>query len=270
MLNLLKLDLYKMFRQKSFYIIGIISIIFSAFISFMWARNEVAIYFASIKYNMTFDGMAFNTHIFEKIMLETLKNLPVYMPAIFAILFVCSEFSTGTIKNVLTRGLSREKILISKLICCILVTAIYFILSALAIFISIHSISEINTVPGSFDLTNNFYPILSIIFFTNIALVSAALFMSFFFKKAGISSMIFFVLFLIIVPILCVALMKNSTNPTDPYIYNKWIMPFFNEILTNEKPDKLSKYFGSSAIALVLYTLIPLGVTLPIFKKQDL
>ena len=270
MLNILKLDLYKMVRQKSFYIIGIISTAFSALFACINAGTVRSLYLGNLELakEQGIESLAINMPIIENVTLLILNDLALFMPALFAILFICSEFSNGTIKNIVSRGFSREKIFISKLICGIVTSIIYFTLTTLTVMISVRLVPELDKVPGSFDLSNEFYSLLGFILLTNIALVSVAILLSFAVKKSGIASMIFFVSFLLIIPIIGGLLKPNPATSSDPDIYSKWFMPTCTSLLINS--ERTFSNFRDCTITLALYTLIPLGISLPIFKKQDL
>ena len=106
MINILKVDLYKMFKTKSFYVIGIILAVFSALNAYMYARMILDEKIG------TFPHFYIS---FFKVFTENISSVAIYM-TLFVVLFTVSEFSNGTIKNIATKGYLRESIYFSKLI----------------------------------------------------------------------------------------------------------------------------------------------------------
>lgn len=94
MINILKVDLYKMFKAKSFYVIGIILAAFSALNAYAFAKisldaNEELL-------------MLINSNFFV-VFMQNVNSVVTYV-TLFVVLFMVSEFSNGTIKNIATKG----------------------------------------------------------------------------------------------------------------------------------------------------------------------
>ena len=118
MINLLKADLYKLFKNKSFYICLILSILFSYMTTMMnFAYNS----FSNAQSMYSLLQMPELNGIY---MLKTSFGVGMLFYSIFIAIFIASEFSWQTIKNIVSRGFSREKIYISKLISCSLTSII--------------------------------------------------------------------------------------------------------------------------------------------------
>lgn len=115
MLNLLRSDFYKLFRLKSFYICGIIATILGAFDVWFLNHNvnsELGIDASVLGYNGIYASVMCLGEV-------------VLLLSIFIAMFIPSEFSYGTIKNIASRGISRFNIYVSKLIVCAFVTVVY-------------------------------------------------------------------------------------------------------------------------------------------------
>ena len=125
MINILKVDLYKMFKAKSFYVIGIILAAFSALNAYAFAKisldaNEELL-------------MLINSNFFV-VFMQNVNSVVTYV-TLFVVLFMVSEFSNGTIKNIATKGYLRESIYFSKLIVGAISTLIYVTVVALSIYL---------------------------------------------------------------------------------------------------------------------------------------
>ncbi len=120
MINLLKSDFYKLFRIKSFYICGILASLLSVLgvILLNTAINSELGINASV---LGYDGIfALVTGTGQATLFITIMNS----------IFIPSEFSHGTIKNIASRGIERYQIYLSKIIIGIFVSVTYIILCA--------------------------------------------------------------------------------------------------------------------------------------------
>lgn len=127
MINVLTSDFYKLFQRKSFYICGIISAIFGIISVFLVKSTAPVIP----------DGMDASLLGYSGIGQISSGLIEVTLFAIiFLSMFVSSEFSFGTIKNIASRGVSRVQIYLSKLIVSIFVVVVYSLFSALSGFIT--------------------------------------------------------------------------------------------------------------------------------------
>lgn len=140
MLNMIKSDLYKLKRNRAFWINLILAVLVSGvFIIGMYTAmgSEITM--------MGFDMVT---------------NLPIYLGigfhhifiAIFVTAFVSAEFSYGTIKNMISRGTNRNHIVLSKIIVAslgamvILVSFIGNILLLSAVIWGFGSISSVSAI----------------------------------------------------------------------------------------------------------------------------
>lgn len=113
MINSLKSDFYKAFKSKNFYIALLVLLGFGLLI--------VALSYASGEYIY---GKAF--------FLEGMShNLTFVFSAIFISIFICSDFSSGMMRNYVSGNISRSKVFFSKAIVCLAVSVIFLVFSTL-------------------------------------------------------------------------------------------------------------------------------------------
>ena len=110
MIRLLKADLYKMFRMPSFWVTTLIAWAYNTF--FNCAGFYTSLRDAKRAYEVT--GSIINLKSFVPECAVFSINISVTFLAVFVIIFAAAEFSTGTIKNVATKGFMREEIYFSK------------------------------------------------------------------------------------------------------------------------------------------------------------
>lgn len=104
MSNLLKYDFYKLIRSKSFYICAVISLLISG----------LSVYLCAWGYNQTGYNMF---KPYDSIMgISDGLASPVLLMIIAVVIFIPSDFSFGTIKNMIYSGASRVNIYLSKLV----------------------------------------------------------------------------------------------------------------------------------------------------------
>lgn len=121
MFSVLKSDFYKLFCRKAFYICGLISGLVGVLLVVL-INNEFP-YAKELGYNginSTYIGLGQVT----------------LLATIFLSMFVSSEFSYGTIKNMCSRGISRAGIYLSKIIIGIFTSITYILFTAFCGFVS--------------------------------------------------------------------------------------------------------------------------------------
>ncbi len=135
MRHLLAFEYRKLWRSKAFYI--------CMFIMAALCMAQIAI----TKATMDFFSITSITEALDEATPEMLKYSGIkylmgacsstYIPIFFAILvtiFVCADFTEGTIKNIVSRGFTREKVFFSKAIVICTATVIFGIFSMLVNF----------------------------------------------------------------------------------------------------------------------------------------
>ncbi len=124
MLNLLNSDLYKLLRRKSFYICGLIVGALGV-IGVLLLNNMINSDFGIDAQTLGFNGIQSMSSAMSEITL---------LITIFMSIFIPSEFTFGTIKNIASKGRSRAEIYLSKLIMGIFVTITYTLFAAIVGF----------------------------------------------------------------------------------------------------------------------------------------
>ena len=176
MINILKVDLYKMFKAKSFYVIGIILAAFSALNAYAFAKisldaNEELL-------------MLINSNFFV-VFMQNVNSVVTYV-TLFVVLFMVSEFSNGTIKNIATKGYLRESIYFSKLIVGAISTLIYVAVVALSIYLPYIFVLR-GHITNEFEMPKYFINSFFIMLLHLLAYISIGLMIASLVRKSGLS-----------------------------------------------------------------------------------
>lgn len=176
MINILKVDLYKMFKAKSFYVIGIILAAFSALNAYAFAKisldaNEKLL-------------MLVNSNFFV-VFMQNVNSVVTYV-TLFVVLFMVSEFSNGTIKNIATKGYLRESIYFSKLIVGAISTLIYVAVVALSIYLPYIFVLR-GHITNEFEMPKYFVNSFFIMLLHLLAYISIGLMIASLVRKSGLS-----------------------------------------------------------------------------------
>lgn len=176
MINILKVDLYKMFKAKSFYVIGIILAAFSALNAYAFAKisldaNEELL-------------MLINSNFFV-VFMQNVDSVVTYV-TLFVVLFMVSEFSNGTIKNIATKGYLRESIYFSKLIVGAISTLIYVAVVALSIYLPYIFVLR-GHITNEFEMPKYFINSFFIMLLHLLAYISIGLMIASLVRKSGLS-----------------------------------------------------------------------------------
>lgn len=127
--KMLLFELRKLFRQKSFYICGIVVTAIMILSVFMCYSVE------QVMNHM--DGMSNMMSEYNGcyMLLSAIPSASVSLIlAIFISIYVCSEYSDMTIRNIIARGYTRAQFYVTKLVVSCLVAVIYIVLVWLAAF----------------------------------------------------------------------------------------------------------------------------------------
>lgn len=128
MVNLIKADFYKLFRMKSFYVNAILGMLMSI-------SGVCLVYFGTQNIPAEILGLnGIKVMIYAMGFMSSLSLLSLYC-TIFTSLFIPSEFSFGTIKNILSSGQNRISIYVSKLISSFFVVFTYTMLCSVSSFL---------------------------------------------------------------------------------------------------------------------------------------
>lgn len=146
MSRLLKADLYRLFRSKSFYVCTLVLTLLLCASAYLvdWTYTLQENAQVSIQTtNLLQDGISYGLWVFSG------GDSHIFM-AIFIAIFIASEFSHGTMKNIVSKGFPRYQIYLSKLIT---MTAFTFIMTMIAFLITTIAATLLTGVFGKLTWT---------------------------------------------------------------------------------------------------------------------
>lgn len=126
MWNVMKMDLYRMFRSKAMYVILAINVIFIAMVVYVLKYDPDDVVNA-VQVPGTVDA-------FQQI---ASSGIFCMFMSIFAVIFVCSEHVSGFIKNTASQVRSRSELVLSKVILMAIFTAVQYLVCVPALFLAI-------------------------------------------------------------------------------------------------------------------------------------
>lgn len=264
MYSLLKSDFYKLVHTKSFYICGILSAVFSS-LSILAYNFLILAGYGITDVSMlglnAVDGLKQGIFGFG----EAVTILVTIVTA----LFTACDFSHGTIKNILSAGVSRYKVYASKLIITLAVTVIFVILGAVSSFTTGAILWEVG------DLTRDLYlEMLQIIGMAILIEFSSAclyVMLGFMIKKTGVTVSIALLLNQIIVPLACAFAsmgIKNWFKLEEFDLLKYWPLTYarqITQIAEMEQQDIIT-----AVIVCVSYVVVTTVLGMIVFKKRDI
>lgn len=174
--RLIKFELRKMLRQKTFYVcVGVILLVVVLNVLILYMVDRVSSsFFGDTVVTGLYSGLQFI------IQAPSMMQMSILFP-IFITLFICNDFSEGTIKNVVSRGFTRTQIYFSKLIASTVAGLIFMVWAMLTAFVA----GSLVWGAGSIDVTKMLEGIGVLVLLT-VAYVTFDTFLAFLFrKKAG-------------------------------------------------------------------------------------
>lgn len=138
MINIIKMDLYKMFKSKNFYVVNVVLIVLVLSLAILMKASIGMSYDTAKKANFFYDaadGIKLDTtdpslteeryyaiqkarknsaNVDEFIMFQYAGPVMVMLMTVFMAIFICSEWDTGFIKNIIPLKNSRASLLVSK------------------------------------------------------------------------------------------------------------------------------------------------------------
>lgn len=163
MFNMIKMDLYRMFRSKSLYIIGIIfvAIIFStsAMVKFMTQDEKMSQMIEqaqsstedkqnvgmSISINPTSDG---KVSVLDDLYGNVSGKAIALFLVIFTVIYASADYTSGYIKNIAGQVRNRAMLIGSKAVCLFIYTVMFFI-----VYVGIQTLSD-TLILGYFKFGN--------------------------------------------------------------------------------------------------------------------
>lgn len=146
--KLLNFEFRKLFRQKSFYICGavfiaiiLISVItMNALLTFSNSMVEADGVTMTLIDDSVYTGLYMLMSAFSS------GNFSIIL-SIFTTLFICGDYTNGTLKNIIARGYGRVSIYAAKYIVTLCATTIYSVLGWLISFLSGSAFWGVGTLP---------------------------------------------------------------------------------------------------------------------------
>lgn len=260
MINILKVDLYKMFKAKSFYVIGIILAAFSALNAYAFAKisldaNEKLL-------------MLVNSNFFV-VFMQNVNSVVTYV-TLFVVLFMVSEFSNGTIKNIATKGYLRESIYFSKLIVGAVSTLIYVAVVALSIYLPYIFVLR-GHITNEFEMPKYFINSFFIMLLHLLAYISIGLMIASLVRKSGISIVCLFA-FLALIPLLLDILDKllGYVIETEIRMSNYFISTNLSYALSHVDLSIPDKDIVRVILVPICFFVASVAIGVTVFKKRDI
>ena len=199
MYHILKAEIGKLFRSRTFLICCIIAVVMSV-ITLASYEMMSEVYTPEVVENFnqqTATDSGVSVQVSEGLDFSFLKNLSgisvlemsfsgnvlTTLLAVLVSIFVCSEFSGGAIKNIASRGFSRTKIYTAKYIVCVIGGIILSIVVLLTTFLGGTLLWGVGETGG--DFTSNLLTFLGIQFLLNAALTGLMVFVSMAVRNTG-------------------------------------------------------------------------------------
>ena len=132
MFNLVKADLYRLFKTKSYYIVG--AILAAFILTLMYSLGDM------INSGVSAEQFDYGFNITNPQLIDLLYNvlMNTILPMIIGIgaaMYICTDYSSGYIKNIASSVNNKATIALSKFITMIVGVTIYFILMILLTYI---------------------------------------------------------------------------------------------------------------------------------------
>lgn len=136
MLNLIRTDMYKLFKSTSFRVCGVLFLILAGSENVLYRLMETI-----------GGGMREPATVISRI--QSTDTSYLLLLAIVISLFVGSEYTYGTIKNLASKNYERNKIFASKWLVSMLLTTVYFILNLMIVGITAAFYWETGDISGT-------------------------------------------------------------------------------------------------------------------------
>lgn len=272
--NLLAIDFYKIFRTKFFYVIGAVLSLLTAFSSAAVSISCISFYEEQIaksggtiinNFAGSYFGNAWN------IVFSNLANVGL-LASLMSILFVCSEFSFETIKNIASKGYKRAEIYLSKFLTSIVSLGIYFVLTFFVSFVTCVIVAS-GKVPNFFSFPSHmFLPLFFVLLFL-IVEVSLAVMVAFLVKKSGQAIAAYIVPTMVVNVLLNIvdtnifANMFHSEFRLSNYVYTSCFSEIMGGDLNSLIPSNNITRYSFVALGFLLLAIF-IGVYY--FKKKDI
>lgn len=199
MYHILKAEIGKLFRSRTFLICSIIAVVMSVILiasyemmsevytpEFIEKLNQQTATESGVSFQASEElDFSFFQNLSGISMLEMAFSGDVVttLLAVLVSIFVCSEFSGGAIKNIASRGFSRTKIYTAKYIVCAIAGIILAMIVLITMFLGGTILWGVGETGG--DFTSNLLTFLGIQFLLNVALTGLMVFVSMAVRNTG-------------------------------------------------------------------------------------
>lgn len=259
--KLLNFKFRRIFRQKSFYICCLIMIVVCVIPIFV-----INAFNHTIDSKMMPEGAIVTVgpdiEITGKYFLMTAisgSSIGVFL-AIFTSLFICGDFSSGTIKNVLSRGYGRSNYLVSSFIAAFWAASIMTLICLLSGFTAGTLLGELGT-----GWSASLIPILLVQLLIVFAFTSIYTAIAFLLRKTGAAiavSVLTSTVVSLITSLIDVWFFRESTFRTSDYLLSPVMSSVSNVSVSTEVLLK-------SAICAAIYLLVGLVLSYIAFRKRE-
>ena len=182
--QLFRFEFRKLFRQKSFYICGCVLIglilLTAVTLNMIYSLSQGNMEAGGVTVSASDDGFLY-TGIYMLVGAVSSSNFTIVL-AVFLSLFVCSDYTNGTLKNIIARGYSRTRIYAVKYMVSLAATTFYTIVCWLTGFLAGTAFWEIGSLSGT---TGDLIVSLLLQLLGNFAYTSLFFLIAVLFKKTG-------------------------------------------------------------------------------------
>ncbi|GAA0086123.1 hypothetical protein UT300007_25620 [Clostridium sp. CTA-7] len=245
MLNYIRADIYRNLNRKYFWI-------YTGIIAAMAVLVTVLFYISNGIPDKDFNlVLNIATQAF---------TLPIYLVGAFVEMATSDEQKNQTFKNVVSFGVTRNTIAISKVITAVILS----ILSAF-IILTAFSISGLILLGGPSDFLSEFLIRFSLASVLWIAAISIGTFIALVFNSSNISAIVYFGIFL---------MTKNIISLVSLLVWDKF--SYLNKLLISTKLNILAKEplimenIGPAILVGVIYTIVFTGLSMLYLRKKEI
>lgn len=182
--RLFKFEFRKLFRQKSFYICGgvLIGLILltAVTLNLLYNMTQGNMEAGGVTVSASEAGILYSG-IYMLATAVSSSNFTIVL-AVFLSLFVCSDYTNGTLKNIIAKGYSRTRVYAVKYIISLVATTIYTIICWISGFLSGTAFFGTGSLSST---TGNFIATLLLQLLGNFAYMSLFFLIALLFKKTG-------------------------------------------------------------------------------------
>lgn len=277
MLKLLKTDLKRIIKDKLFFVVCIIGLVFSIITPLLYVGIESLLFVEDESGKELFSSMFYAKDLFFS-SFNTTSNFGLILPILIAII-LCKDFSYGTIRNKIISGNSRTNIFISMFLSgSITLIGVIFAHALLTMGISLLFFDYSST---PFTLSSLGFLLLSILFeiLAYLFIVAIICFLAVFMKNAGLCIVIYVAInlvLLIVSTIIGFGLDFAKTQEINQSLVN--ILTFLNGINVFNNIASSIGFGDKYELSNILYNTIPsivystglVSLGIVVFNKKDI